>query len=178
MSDTYRNSRAGGRRSSRSSSADRIMAVQNARIRGTGSRRGGSGRRRGRRQGPDMAKIVLIVIGVLILLICAAVGFQSCARSEDDKTSVESESETETTEPETEMAAEITVNGVQVHGLTKTEAIKKVLEDMGWEMMNFVVFGIFSRNALRMEASVAVSTALVESSRIRIFGFFKSALAK
>ena len=32
------------------------------------------------------------------------------------------------------MAAEITVNGVQVHGLTKTEAIKKVLEDMGWEM--------------------------------------------
>ena len=81
-----------------------------------------------------MAKIVLIVIGVLILLICAAVGFQSCVRSEDDKTSVESESETETTEPETEMAAEITVNGVQVHGLTKTEAIKKVLEDMGWEM--------------------------------------------
>ena len=81
-----------------------------------------------------MAKIVLIVTGVLILLICAAVGFQSCARSEDDKTSVESESETETTEPETEMAAEITVNGVQVHGLTKTEAIKKVLEDMGWEM--------------------------------------------
>ena len=47
---------------------------------------------------------------------------------------MESESETETTEPETEMAAEITVNGVQVHGLTKTEAIKKVLEDMGWEM--------------------------------------------
>ena len=134
MSDTYRNSRAGGRRSRQSSSADRIMAVQNARSRGTGSRRGGSGRRRGRRQGPDMAKIVLIVIGVLILLICAAVGFQSCARSEDDKTSVESESETETTEPETEMAAEITVNGVQVHGLTKTEAIKKVLEDMGWEM--------------------------------------------
>lgn len=104
MSDTYRNSRAGGRRSRQSSSADRIMAVQNARSRGTGSRRGGSGRRRGRRQGPDMAKIVLIVIGVLILLICAAVGFQSCARSEDDKTSVESESETETTEPETEMA--------------------------------------------------------------------------
>ena len=134
MSDTYRNSRAGGRRFRQSSSADRIMAVQNARSRGTGSRRGGSGRRRGRRQGPDMAKIVLIVIGVLILLICAAVGFQSCARSEDDKTSVESESETETTEPETEMAAEITVNGVQVHGLTKTEAIKKVLEDMGWEM--------------------------------------------
>ena len=49
--------------------------------------------------------------------------------------------------------------------------------EMRWEMMNFVVFGIFSRNALRIEASVAVSTALVESSRIRIFGFFKSALA-
>ena len=44
-------------------------------------------------------------------------------------------------------------------------------------MMNFVVSGIFSRNAFRIEASVAVSTALVESSRIRIFGFFRSARA-
>lgn len=42
MSDTFRNSRAGGR-SRQSSAADRIMAVQNARNKGTGARRGGSG---------------------------------------------------------------------------------------------------------------------------------------
>ena len=73
MSDTFRNSRAGGR-SRQSSAADRIMAVQNARNKGTGARRGGSGRRRGRGrgrgQGPDMAKIVLIAIGVVIFLMC------------------------------------------------------------------------------------------------------------
>lgn len=135
MSDTYRNNRAGGRRSRQSNSTERIMAVQNARSRGTGSRIGGSGRRRGRRQGPDMAKIVLIVIGVLILLICAAVGFRSCVRSggegdEADSTDVSEE----TTEPETEIEAEITVNGVQIHGLTKSEAMEKVLADMGWAM--------------------------------------------
>lgn len=60
-----------------------------------------------------MAKIVLIVIGVLILLICAAVGFRAARGPKTNKTSVESESETETTEPETEMGAEITVNGVR-----------------------------------------------------------------
>lgn len=135
MSDTYRNSRAGGKRSRQSTSADRIMAVQNARSRGTGSRRGGSGRRRGRRQGPDMAKIVLIAIGVVILLICAAVGFQSCARSGGNTDAADAtDMSEESTEPETEIEAEITVNGVQIHGLTKSEAMKKVLADMGWAM--------------------------------------------
>ena len=44
-------------------------------------------------------------------------------------------------------------------------------------MIIFVVSGISSLKAFRMRASVFVSTALVESSRIRIFGFFRSALA-
>ncbi len=45
------------------------------------------------------------------------------------------------------------------------------------EIINFVILGIFSLNALLIVASVFVSTALVESSRIRIFGFLRSALA-
>ena len=49
--------------------------------------------------------------------------------------------------------------------------------DTRCEIISFVVSGIFSLNALRILASVAVSTALVESSRIRIFGFFSKALA-
>ena len=44
-------------------------------------------------------------------------------------------------------------------------------------MMIFVVLGISSRKAFLIRASVLVSTALVESSRIRIFGFFSRALA-
>ena len=50
-------------------------------------------------------------------------------------------------------------------------------EEIRCAMIIFVVLGISSRNAIRMRASVLVSTALVESSRIRIFGFFSSALA-
>ena len=42
-----------------------------------------------------------------------------------------------------------------------------------WAMMILVVPGIFFANAARMLASVEVSTALVESSRIRTFGFFQ-----
>ena len=142
MSDTFRNSRAGGR-SRQSSAADRIMAVQNARNKGTGARRGGSGRRRGRGrgrgQGPDMAKIVLIAIGVVIFLICVAVGLQSRARSGRQDAGSETSTEETTTEPETEIEAEITVNGIQIHGLTKAEAMEKVLADMGWKMK--VTFG-------------------------------------
>lgn len=51
------------------------------------------------------------------------------------------------------------------------------IDEILWAMIIFVVSGIFSLNTLRISASVFVSTALVESSRIRIFGFFKSALA-
>ena len=42
-------------------------------------------------------------------------------------------------------------------------------------MISFVVSGISVRNAFRIFASVAVSTALVLSSRISTFGFFSSA---
>lgn len=41
----------------------------------------------------------------------------------------------------------------------------------------FVVFGIFSLNAFLISASVFVSTALVESSKINILGFLSNALA-
>ena len=44
-------------------------------------------------------------------------------------------------------------------------------------IINFVVSGISFANASLIFASVAVSTALVESSNIRILGFFKRALA-
>ena len=50
-------------------------------------------------------------------------------------------------------------------------------EMIRWAMMILVVPGISSRKAWRILASVAVSTAEVESSRIRIFGFFSSARA-
>ena len=50
-------------------------------------------------------------------------------------------------------------------------------EEIRCAMINFVVSGISSAKALRILASVAVSTALVLSSKISIFGFFNRALA-
>ena len=46
-----------------------------------------------------------------------------------------------------------------------------------WAMMILVVSGINSRKPLRIRASVLVSTALVESSRMRILGFLSRARA-
>lgn len=123
--------------SSRQDSADRILAVQNARNKGSGSSRStarsGSGtrkRNRRRRQGPDIAKILLIVIAVIIFIICVAVAFKGCSKDETKET----ESQEITTEPETELTAEITVNGISINGLTKTEARTKVLESIGWDL--------------------------------------------
>lgn len=120
-----------GRSSSRQSNADRILAVQNARNLGSG-RGTSSNKRRGRRrrQGPDAAKILLILIGIIILILCVAVGVRSCSKTDGTETSAEETS----SEPETELEAEITVNGVSVHGMTKTAAVEKVLESVDWQM--------------------------------------------
>ena len=50
-------------------------------------------------------------------------------------------------------------------------------EDSRCAIMIFVVVGMNFLNPMRISASVLVSTALVESSRIRIFGFLSSARA-
>lgn len=126
--------------SGRQSSADRILAVQNARNMGSGgsrntARNGSAPRRRNRRrkQGPDLAKILLIVIAVIIFIICVSVGLKSCSK-DGDKPGKSDESQETTTEPETELSAEITVNGISINGLTKSEAREKVLEAIGWDL--------------------------------------------
>jgi hypothetical protein len=57
--------------------------------------------------------------------------------------------------------------------ILSTSCIDKIL----WAIIIFVVFGISSLNAFLIRLSVLVSTALVESSKIKILGFFNSALA-
>ena len=135
-SSSNRSSSSSRGSSSRQDSADRILAVQNARNKGSGNSRNtarsGSGarRRKRRRQGPDIAKILLIVIAVIIFIICVAVGLKGCSKDEGK----EKESQETTTEPETGISAEITVNGISINGLTKTEAREKVLKSIGWDI--------------------------------------------
>lgn len=133
MSETRRN-QTGRTGSSRQNNADRILAVQNARNLGSGNQRRspqGNRRRKRRRQGPDLAKLLLILIGVVIAVLCISVGLRACSKGNDKEVS---QTEEVTTEPETEIQAEITVNGVSVHGMTKSEAEKKVLDAIGWDM--------------------------------------------
>lgn len=128
--------------SKRKADAERIAAVKSARNAGGSYKtgRGSSGaakrttssnRRRRRRQKPDIAKILLIAIGLVIAVLCIAVGFKSCARDESEQTKASS---TTASVPETEIHAEITVNGVSVNGLTKSEAMEKILAEIGWNL--------------------------------------------
>lgn len=129
-----RSAAASGRSSAQKSSADRVAAVKSARNSGssTTARRstGTNRRRKRRRQSPDFAKILLIIIGIVIAVLCVAVGLKGCAKDGDDATK---EAPT-TAAPETEIHAEITVNGISVNGLTKSEAMEKILKDLGWDM--------------------------------------------
>ena len=68
-------------------------------------------------------------------MICLAVGLKSCSSG----TNGEGEPAESTSMPETEMEAEITINGVSVHGLTQTQAKEQVMESIGWGMT--VVYG-------------------------------------
>lgn len=136
----------GAARSSRLDSSDRILASragnsgfsrQGARSTKRVSSVGTSARRRARRrnQRPDFAKLLLIIIGILIVLICLAVGLKSCSSG----TNGEGDPAESTSMPETEMEAEITINGVSVHGLTQTQAKEQVMKSIGWGMT--VVYG-------------------------------------
>ncbi len=130
-----RSASASGKSGSQKSSADRVAAVKNARNSGsstTARRSAGTNRRRKRRrQGPDFAKILLIIIGIIIAVLCVAVGLKGCAKDGEESSKASTEA---AKEPETEIHAEITVNGISVNGLTKSEAMDKILADIGWNM--------------------------------------------
>lgn len=133
-SRTGTSSPRGSQSSSRKNSA-RVTAVQNARSLGSGTGNGRRNtstnrRRKRRRQEPDFAKLLLIMIGLVIVVLCVAVGLKSCAKDSGETTAA---TET-TTEPETELKVEITVNGISVNGLTKSEAREKILGAMDWDM--------------------------------------------
>ena len=69
----------------------------------------------------------------MIAVLCISVGLRACSKGNDKEVS---QTEEVTTEPETEIQAEITVNGVSVHGMTKSEAEKKVYVLRQAELMN------------------------------------------
>ncbi len=115
-----------GSRGSTSSAQSNVNRVQAARNGSSNSRTS----RRKKKRGPDPAQIILIIVGILIIILCVAVGVRSCSRSEKD----EETADEMMTEPETEIEADIVINGISINGLTKSEARDAILSSINWEM--------------------------------------------
>lgn len=99
---------------------------------GSGSGRGGYSSQRGggrhkRRKNLDITQILLIVIGVLVVILCAALIGKSChGRGEDASTEASSSLES--------VSGQVMVNGVDIAAMTQEEAKKAILDAYGWSM--------------------------------------------
>ncbi|MCI9147708.1 MAG: vanomycin resistance protein VanB [Hungatella sp.] len=104
-----------------------------------GSRRGSShyqqqnhGARRGRRRKPAPDYRVIAVVGVVLILAIAAVvyGMQHNRKTNADPQSTEAA----TTEPETQLEKKVTVDGIEITGMSRDEARAEILKKYPWNM--------------------------------------------
>lgn len=81
----------------------------------------------------DITQILLIVIGVLAVILLTAVASRGCGKG---KAAVETSdtTEAETTQESTEAGESVTVNGVNIYGMTQEEARKAILDSFDWKM--------------------------------------------
>ena len=104
-----------------------------------GSRRSSSGyqspnhgtrRGRRRRQSPDYR--IIAVAGVVLILAIAAVVY-GMKHSRETEADVQS-TETMTLKPETELEKKVTVDGIEITGMSRDEARAEILKKYTWEM--------------------------------------------
>ena len=86
-------------------------------------------RRRKRRRGPDLTKILLGIIGVLVLIICISLAVKGCGKKAEDPTESEVSAESEEN-----LGEKVTVDGIDITGLTEEEAKKAILDSYNWSM--------------------------------------------
>ncbi len=89
---------------------------------------GGRGRRR--RQSPDYR--IIAVAGVVLILAIAAVvyGMKHSKKTDADAKTTEAV----TTEPETELEKKVTVDGIEITGMSREDARAEILKKYPWEM--------------------------------------------
>lgn len=92
---------------------------------------GRSGRypKKKRRNPLDITQILLIVIGVLAVILIAAIVSRGCGKG-----SADGSTETETVEESTSSDETVTVNGVNIYGMTQEEARTAILDSFDWQM--------------------------------------------
>lgn len=96
------------------------------------SGRSSARRTRKRRNSPDVTKLLLGGIGVLVLILCAALVFRGCGAADVSETEQTPLTETETTAEEKK--EQVLVDGVDISGMTQEQAQAAILEKYNWSM--------------------------------------------
>lgn len=93
---------------------------------------GGHGSRRGRRRRHSPDYRIIAVAGVVLILAIAAVayGMQHSKKTDADAKTTEAV----TTEPETELEKTVTVDGIEITGMSRDEARAEILKKYPWGM--------------------------------------------
>ena len=89
-----------------------------------------SGRHGGRRGGPDFGKLAIGGVILILAIFCVTFLIKKAAGSGKADT----EQETEITVPETELEKEVTVDGINITGMSRDEAKAAILKDFPWGM--------------------------------------------
>lgn len=116
-------SRTGSSRTSssyRSGQAGRANAAATARRNST----------RRRKKGPDYGKIALIGVILLVLIACIALAFKGGKKSGSEETEIETSEQP----AETEIMKEVTVDGINITGMSRNQAKNAVLAEFPWDM--------------------------------------------
>ena len=87
-----------------------------------------SGRHGGRRGGPDFGKLAIGGVILILAIFCVTFLIKKAAGSGKADT----EQETEITVPETELEKEVTVDGINITGMSRDEAKAAILKDFPW----------------------------------------------
>lgn len=95
------------------------------------SNRGGGGRRGG---GSDFSFVKLAVGGVVLIGAIACIAFLMKGVTGSKKPDSETEITVETTVPETELQKEVTVDGINITGMSREEARAAILKEFSWGM--------------------------------------------
>ena len=88
------------------------------------------GYKKKRRNRLDITQILLIVIGVLAVILIAAIASRGCGGGSAAGGATESDAVQESTVAD----GAVTVNGVNIYGMTQEEARKAILDSFDWKM--------------------------------------------
>lgn len=92
-----------------------------------------SGRRGRKRRRSSVNYRVIAIVGVILILAITAVVY-GMQHSKKTNTDAESLAEETTSEPETELEKQVVVDGIQITGMSRSQAREEILKKYHWDM--------------------------------------------